>query len=249
MHNCWLWLFIMNSTRQPLYSFNCYKINIAFLYCINYLIEKYWWSYWYIYSNKIGLQCFMFPCRSRQVPHADLNAWLSTTRFFALRRNWGLEPSLLGRNSAILTKKNFSIISRLFCLSLVTNCCIYEIFLHFVYFIGLNIAFQDWKVHVLSERLSEQNNIPSREKRRPQCDSTLNIKPVFLVDAVSFSSSVVAMWYKWCRMEVNCSVPVYVINAIVGHCWFVEVDRTVDCLFIQSYYMLECIVNWGTWCV
>lgn len=148
-----------------------------------------------------------------------------------------------------LLKKNFSIISRLFCLSLVTNCCIYEIFLHFVYFIGLNIAFQDWKVHVLSERLSEQNNIPSREKRRPQCDSTLNIKPVFLVDAVSFSSSVVAMWYKWCRMEVNCSVPVYVINAIVGHCWFVEVDRTVDCLFIQSYYMLEGIVNWGTWCV
>lgn len=72
---------------------------------------------------------------------------------------------------------------------------------------------------------------------------TLNIKPVFLVDAVSFSSSVVAMWYKWCRMEVNCSVPVYVINAIVGHCWFVEVDRTVDCLFIQSYYMLEGIVN------
>lgn len=148
------------------YSFNCYKINIAFLYCINYLIEKYWWSYWYIYSNKIGLQCYMFPCRSRQVPHADLNAWPSTTRFFALRRNWGLEPSLLGRNSAILTKKNFSIISRLFCLSLVTNCCIYEIFLHFVYFIGLIIAFQDWKVHVLSERLSEQNNIPSREKKK-----------------------------------------------------------------------------------
>lgn len=28
-----------------------------------------------------------------------------------------------------------------------------------------------------------------------------------------------------------------------GHCWFVEVDRTVDCLFIQSYYMLEGIVN------
>lgn len=81
------------------------------------------------------------------------------------------------------------------------------------------------------------------KKRRPQCDSTLNIKPVFLVDAVSFSSSVVAMWYKWCRMEVNCSVPVYVINAIVGRCWFVEVDRTVDCLFIQSYYMLEGIVN------
>lgn len=150
---------------------------------------------------KIGLQCYMFLCRSRQVPRADLSAWPSTTRFFALRKSWGLEPSLLGRNSAILTK-NFSIISRLFCLSLVTNCCIYEIFLHFVYFIGLNITFQEWKVHVLSERLSEQNNIPSRERRKPQCDSTFNIKPLFLVDAVSFSSSIVAMWCTWCRIEV-----------------------------------------------
>lgn len=92
-----------------------------------------------IYSNKIGLQCYMFLFRSRQVPHADLSAWQSTTRFSALRKSWGQEPSLLGRNSAILTK-NFSIISRLFCLSLVTNCCIYEIFLLFVYFIGLNIT-------------------------------------------------------------------------------------------------------------
>lgn len=92
-----------------------------------------------IYSNKIGLQSYMFLFRSRQVPHADLSAWQSTTRFSALRKSWGQEPSLLGRNSAILTK-NFSIISRLFCLSLVTNCCIYEIFLLFVYFIGLNIT-------------------------------------------------------------------------------------------------------------
>lgn len=66
-----------------------------------------------IYSNKIGLQCYMFLFRSRQVPHADLSAWQSTTRFSALRKSWGQEPSLLGRNSAILTK-NFSIISRLF---------------------------------------------------------------------------------------------------------------------------------------
>lgn len=28
-----------------------------------------------------------------------------------------------------------------------------------------------------------------------------------------------------------------------GHCWFVEVDSTVDCLFIQSHYMLEALLT------
>lgn len=47
-------------------------------------------------------QCFS--CRSKPVHLADLNGWPNTTKFFALKRNWVLRPSLLGRTSANLRK-------------------------------------------------------------------------------------------------------------------------------------------------
>lgn len=44
-------------------------------------------------------------CRSKLVPLVDLNGWPSTTKFFALKKNWVLRPSLPERTSATLHKR------------------------------------------------------------------------------------------------------------------------------------------------
>lgn len=56
------------------------------------------------FAVKSFIQCEMFSCRSKLVHRADLNGWPNTTKFFVLKRNWVLQPSLPGRTSANLRK-------------------------------------------------------------------------------------------------------------------------------------------------